>query len=174
MSSSLRYGVIYSLQTYRCKATIRRSGRAFYIYSIIIFVLSWSIIISSDRHAVPDQRFHRRSLAANLDDDTWVNDLDAINRVDGTLVLGQHDQVIDEVCDLIPAELDEEFLESSGAARYEQASRAIGTDDSDLTTYYQSHLGASCHDLSALRGLWGDIERIKYVDLHVKNGTGWM
>ena len=101
----------------------------------------------------------------------WVDDLDAINRVDRTLALGQQDQVIDEVYDLVPAELDEEFFESSGTARYEQASRAIGTDDSDLTTYYQSHLGVSCHDLSALGGLLGYIEYIKYVDLHVRNGT---
>jgi predicted dehydrogenase len=95
-----------------------------------------------------------------------IGDLEAINNVVGTLVLGQHDEVIDEVYDLIPAELDEEFLESSGRERYEQASQAIGTDDHDLTTYYQSHLGGSCHDLSALRGLLGDVERIEYVDLH--------
>ncbi|MFH5801420.1 Gfo/Idh/MocA family protein [Haladaptatus sp. CMAA 1911] len=95
-----------------------------------------------------------------------VDDLKTINNVTGTLVLGQHDEVIDEVYDLVPAELGSEFLEASGTARYEQASQAIGTDDADLTAHYQSHLGGSCHDLSALRGLLGDIDRIEYVDLH--------
>lgn len=95
-----------------------------------------------------------------------VDGLETVNNVNGTLVLGQHDEVISEVYDLVPAELDDEFLEESGAERYEQASRAIGTDDSELTAYYQSHLGASCHDLSALRGLLGDVERVEYVDLH--------
>lgn len=95
-----------------------------------------------------------------------ISTLDEINRIVGTLVLGQHDEIIDEIYDLTSAELDEEFLEESDRTRFEQAATAIGSEDPGLTSYYQSHLGASCHDLNALRGLFGDIDRIDHVDLH--------
>lgn len=94
-----------------------------------------------------------------------VADLDTVNRVVGTLVLGQHDQIIDEVYDLVEGDVPAELLETSDEARASQIKSAIGTDDVDLQQYYARHLSASCHDLSALRGLFGSVERVEYVDI---------
>jgi len=95
-----------------------------------------------------------------------VEDLDSVNRVVGTLVLGQHDEVIEEMYDLVQGDPPEEVIEESNAAWSSQIERAIGSDDQDMQVSFSSHLGASCHDISALRGLFGDIESIEYVDLY--------
>ncbi|WP_436926137.1 Gfo/Idh/MocA family protein [Halosimplex amylolyticum] len=95
-----------------------------------------------------------------------VDDLESVNRVVGTLVLGQHDEVIEEMYDLAAGDPPEEVIEESGRAWSEQIEQALGTDDPDLQRYYSSHLGASCHDMSALRGLFGDVERVEYVDIY--------
>lgn len=100
-----------------------------------------------------------------LDMQDRISDLDAVNRVVGTLVLGQHDEVIDEMYDLAEGAPPESVIEESTAAWSEQIEQAIGTDDPDLQQYYNSHLGASCHDMSALRGLFGSIETVEYVDI---------
>lgn len=95
-----------------------------------------------------------------------VADLDAVNRVVGTLVLGQHDEAIEEMYDLVQGDPPEEVIEESNAAWSDQIERAIGIDDPDVQRYFSSHLGASCHDISALRGLFGDVDTIEYVDLY--------
>lgn len=92
--------------------------------------------------------------------------LEAINRVVSTLVLGQHDMIIEEIYDLVRGDPPTEVVEESDAARSDQIAQAIGSDDPAVQASFFSHLGASCHDISALRGLFGDIETIEYIDLY--------
>jgi predicted dehydrogenase len=73
--------------------------------------------------------------------------------------------VIEETYDIVRAELDEEFLAKSNQKRMTQMQRAIGTDDETLVQAYGYHLESICHDVNALRSLFGSVEQIDHVDV---------
>jgi predicted dehydrogenase len=73
--------------------------------------------------------------------------------------------VIEQTYDTVRPELDEEFLASSAQERTEQLQRAIGTDDETLVEAYGYHLESICHDVNALRSLFGSVEQIDHVDV---------
>lgn len=95
-----------------------------------------------------------------------VDEREEINRIVGTLVLGQHDELLDEVYDLVEGDLPSDIQEAGTRQRTESIAQAIGTEDPEIQRSYASHLSASCHDLNALRGLFGKIERVKFVDIN--------
>lgn len=72
--------------------------------------------------------------------------------------------VIEETYDIVRPDLDEEFLAESNRERTEQLQRAIGTDDA-LAEAYGYHLESICHDINALRALFGSVEQIDHVDV---------
>lgn len=76
-----------------------------------------------------------------------------------------HNRIIQEVYDLVGGNLPESFIEESARNRHADALNAIGTEDDDLADDYDWHLEHVCHDVNALRGLFGDVERIDHVDV---------
>jgi len=95
-----------------------------------------------------------------------IADRDEIDRITAYDVDPDHFRIIEEVYDLVPGDLPESFVEESAAARHEDDLAAIGTDDDDLAEDYDWHLEHVCHDVNALRGLFGDVERIDHVDVY--------
>lgn len=73
--------------------------------------------------------------------------------------------VLADTYDLVQADLDEEFLEASGRERQAQLAQAIDTDDDTLTHAYGYHLESICHDVNALRALFGSVTQIDHVDV---------
>lgn len=73
--------------------------------------------------------------------------------------------VIEETYDIVRPDLDEEFLAESNRERTEQLQQAIGTDDETLVEAYGYHLESICHDINALRALFGSVEQIDHVDV---------
>jgi predicted dehydrogenase len=91
-----------------------------------------------------------------------VDEIDLVTAYD---VDPDHFRIIEEVYDLVEGDLPESFIEESAAARRADATAAIGADD-DLADDYDWHLEHICHDVNALRGLFGDVERIDHVDVY--------
>lgn len=73
--------------------------------------------------------------------------------------------VIEETYDIVRPELDEKFLARSTQKRTEQLQHAIGTNDETLIEAYGYHLESICHDVNALRALFGPVEQIDHVDV---------
>lgn len=94
-----------------------------------------------------------------------VADANTIDLITSVVIPPNVGTVIDETYDLVRADLDEEFLSESNRERIEQLEQAIGTDDETLTRAYAHHLESICHDINALRALFGSVEQIDYVDV---------
>lgn len=73
--------------------------------------------------------------------------------------------VIEETYDIVRPELDEEFLTESVQERTEQLQHTIDTDDETLVEAYGYHLESICHDVNALRSLFGSVEQIDHMDV---------
>ena len=80
-----------------------------------------------------------------------VTDLETVNRVVGTLVLGQHDEGIREMYDLVRGDPPDDIVEESNAARSDQIEQAIGSDDPAVQASFFAHLGASSSETSSPR-----------------------
>lgn len=91
--------------------------------------------------------------------------VDTVDLVTSVVIPPDVGSVLAETYDLVRADLDEEFLEESGRERQAQLAEAIGTDDETLTHAYGYHLESICHDINALRGLFGSITQFDYVDV---------
>ena len=76
-----------------------------------------------------------------------------------------HGRIIDEVYDIVDGTLPEGFLGESIAERRDQLRRAIDATDEFLVDAYDFQLDHVCHDVNALRGLFGRVERIRDVDV---------
>jgi predicted dehydrogenase len=94
-----------------------------------------------------------------------VENARAIDLITNTVIPPDVGSVIEEVYDNIPADLDDEFLEASGRQRAAQLEAAIDTDDDTLAHAYGYHLESIWHDVNALRGLFGEVTAIDYVDV---------
>lgn len=92
-----------------------------------------------------------------------IDDVDLITAYD---VDPDHGRIIEEVYDLIDADLPESFIQESTRKRRNDAVSAIDVDDDDLAAQYTAHLEHACHDVNVLRGLFGDVEAIDHVDLY--------
>lgn len=73
--------------------------------------------------------------------------------------------MIDETYDIVYPDLSSEFIEESNAARQADGEQVLGTDDEELVEAFDFHLESICHDVNALRGLFGEIESIGQVTL---------
>lgn len=91
-----------------------------------------------------------------------IEDIDLVTAYD---VDPDHGRILDEVYDIVGGTLPEGFIEESATLRHADALAAIGTDDDALADDYDWHLEHVCHDVNALRGLFGDVERIDHVDV---------
>ncbi|MGB9955148.1 Gfo/Idh/MocA family protein (plasmid) [Haloferax prahovense] len=94
-----------------------------------------------------------------------VEDEDEIDLITNTVIPPDVGGVIADVYDNVAADLSEEFLEASGENRSAQLHAAIDTEDETLAYAYGYHLESICHDVNALRGLFGDVRSIDYVDV---------
>lgn len=91
--------------------------------------------------------------------------VEEIDLITNTVIPPDVGAVLADTYDLVQADLDEEFLEKSGRERQSQLEQAIGTDDETLAGAYGYHLESICHDLNALRALFGEVESIDHVDV---------
>lgn len=82
--------------------------------------------------------------------------------------------ILDEIYESVADDLSDEFIERSAAERQKQAMEAIDTDDPKIAGSYDFHLEHICHDVNLLRGLLGEVERIRYIDFYAdgRYGTG--
>jgi predicted dehydrogenase len=94
-----------------------------------------------------------------------VDRLDAIDIVTAYDVDPDHGRIVDEVYDLVGGNPPADLVEESVAKRRRDIEQAIGTDDDLLVDAYDFQLDHLCHDVSALRGLFGRVERIDHVDV---------
>jgi len=94
-----------------------------------------------------------------------LEDFDEIDLVTAYDIDLDHSRIIDEVYDLVNGTLPEGLLEESVTERREQLQQAIGTADEFLVDAYDFQLDYVCHDVNALRGLFGRVERIRDVDV---------
>ncbi|RQG87784.1 gfo/Idh/MocA family oxidoreductase [Natrarchaeobius halalkaliphilus] len=97
-----------------------------------------------------------------------IEEIDLITAYD---VDPDHGRILDEVYDTVGGSVPDSFIEASSRKRRDDALSAIGVDDSEtdgddgLADDYDWHLEHICHDVNALRGLFGDVERIDHVDV---------
>jgi len=94
-----------------------------------------------------------------------VSELDQIDLVTVYDVDPDHFRIIEEVYDLVPGSPPEPVIEESGVKRQADIEQAIGTDDETLVEAYDFQLEHVCHDVNALRGLFGNVEHIDHVNV---------
>lgn len=73
--------------------------------------------------------------------------------------------LLDETYDIVYPDLSEEFITESNEARRSDAEQILGIDDEALLAAFDFHLESICHDVNALRRLFGEIESIDHVAL---------
>ncbi|WP_280537744.1 Gfo/Idh/MocA family oxidoreductase [Halopenitus sp. POP-27] len=98
-----------------------------------------------------------------------LDDVDRVDSITAYAVDADFSRSLPDVYDLVQPELSESFIERSIERRREQCKQAIGTDDEDLAAAYDFQLEHVCHDVNALRGLFGDVTSIEHVDF-VRDG----
>ncbi len=74
-------------------------------------------------------------------------------------------QSVPKIYDLIHPELPDSLLDQSQRTLRTQIETAVGTDDDRLVRAYDFQLEHICHDINYLQGLFGEIDRIPYVEL---------
>jgi len=92
-----------------------------------------------------------------------IDGLDAIDLVTAYDVDPDHGRIIEEVYDLVGGTPPADVIEASVTKRRQDIEEAIGTDDELLVEAYDFQLDHLCHDVNALRGLFGSLERIDHV-----------
>ncbi len=94
-----------------------------------------------------------------------IDDLEEIDLVTAYDVDPDHFRIVEEVYDIVEGNPPDDMIEESVAKRRADVERAIGTDDDWLVDAYDFQLEHLCHDVNALRGLFGDVKRIDHVDV---------
>lgn len=94
-----------------------------------------------------------------------IDGLDSIDLVTAYDVDPDHGRIINEVYDLVGGNPPADLIEESIAKRQSDIEQAIGTADELLMDAYDFQLDHLCHDVSALRGLFGEVECIDHVDI---------
>ncbi|MFB9807400.1 Gfo/Idh/MocA family protein [Haladaptatus pallidirubidus] len=90
------------------------------------------------------------------------DDVDVVTAYD---VDPDHGRIIHEVYNIVGADLPDGFVEESVTERRNQIAQAIGTDGDELIDAYDFQLDHVCHDINALRGLFGEVTDISHVDI---------
>ena len=88
-----------------------------------------------------------------------------VDLITSTVIPPDVGAVISETYDIVHPDLDDEFLEESNRKRQAQVRSAIDTEDETLGQAYEYHLESICHDVNALRALFGAVEAIDFVDV---------
>lgn len=101
-----------------------------------------------------------------------VADLSAVDLITAYDTDGDYARIVEEAYDLLDDDLPESFVEASADERRRQTMAAIDADDPDLAATYDFHLEHVCHDVNALRGLFGGVERIQHVDFFADGRYG--
>ncbi|MBV0902677.1 Gfo/Idh/MocA family oxidoreductase [Haloarcula salina] len=94
-----------------------------------------------------------------------IDGLDGIDLVTAYDVDPDHFRIVAEVYDLVEGAPPEELIEESVEKRQADIEQAIGTDDETLVDAYDFQLEHVCHDVNALRGLFGRVESIDHVNV---------
>lgn len=98
-----------------------------------------------------------------------LSEAETVDSVTAYAVDADFSQTLPEIYDTVQPDLSEEFIERSNAHRLEQCKQAIGREDDDLAAAYDFQLEHVCHDINALRDLFGEVDRIDHVDF-VRDG----
>ncbi|WP_394743118.1 Gfo/Idh/MocA family oxidoreductase [Natronococcus roseus] len=98
-----------------------------------------------------------------------LSEVEQIDSITAYAVDADFAQSLPDIYDLVTPELDKAFIEQSNERRLKQCKEAIGTNDEDLAAAYDFQLEHICHDVNALRGLFGDVTSVDYVDF-VRDG----
>jgi predicted dehydrogenase len=94
-----------------------------------------------------------------------IDELAGIDLVTAYDVDPDHGRILSEVYNLIEGNPPAELVEESIADRRSDLEQAIGTDSETLVTAYDFQLEHVCHDINALRGLFGEVDHIEHVDV---------
>lgn len=94
-----------------------------------------------------------------------IDDLRSIDLVTAYDVDPDHRRIVEEVYDLVRGSPPEDLIEESAAKRRADIVGAVGIDDEELVDAYDFQLEHVCHDVNALRGLFGAVERIDHADV---------
>lgn len=94
-----------------------------------------------------------------------LSEFDEVDLITAYDVDPDHGRIINEVYDLIDADVPQSLIEESDRKRLGDATAAVGNDDEDFAATYASHLEHICHDVNVLRGLFGNVEQIDHVDV---------
>ena len=95
-----------------------------------------------------------------------VAELEATDTIAAYDVDPDHGRIIDEVYDLLEADVPDELIETGRNKRLNDGRAAIGGEGDTVAPHYCSHLEHACHDINVLRGLFGNVTAIKFVDLY--------
>ncbi|SFT01694.1 Gfo/Idh/MocA family protein [Halostagnicola kamekurae] len=98
-----------------------------------------------------------------------LTDVEQIDSITDYAVDADFSKSLPDIYDLVEPELSDSFIERSTERRRRQCKQAIETDDDDLAAAYDFQLEHICHDVNALRGLFGDVASIEHVDF-VRDG----
>ncbi|AHG01843.1 oxidoreductase (plasmid) [Halostagnicola larsenii XH-48] len=98
-----------------------------------------------------------------------LTDIDHVDSVTAYAVDADFSKSLPDIYDLVEPELGADFIERSNERRREQSKQAVNTTDDELAAAYDFQLEHVCHDINALRGLFGDIVSIDHVDF-VRDG----
>jgi predicted dehydrogenase len=94
-----------------------------------------------------------------------IEDLEQIDLVTAYDVDPDHGRIVEEVYDLVEGTPPESLIEESIAKRQSDIKSAIGTEDDWLAEAYDFQIEHVCHDINALRGLFGAVESIDHVNI---------
>lgn len=89
---------------------------------------------------------------------------ETIDSVTAYAVDADFSQTLPEIYDTVQPNLSKEFIEQSNARRLEQCKQAIDTADEGLAEAYDFQLEHVCHDINALRDLFGEVDSVAHVD----------
>lgn len=95
-----------------------------------------------------------------------ISEADRIDTVTAYDVDPDHFRIIEEVYDLLEGDVPESVIEESTRKQRADSMQVAATDDEDRADDFHWHLEHVCHDVNALRGLFGDVERVEHVDLY--------
>lgn len=95
-----------------------------------------------------------------------VAELDQIDLVTAYSVDPDHGVINEEVYDIVGGGVPADVERQSRDSQLNAAQRILDTDDDELAADYLFHLKHACHDVNALRGLFGPVMSIEHAQLY--------
>lgn len=95
-----------------------------------------------------------------------IADLDRIDLISAYDVDPDHGRIIDEVYDIVGGDVPDELMEESMQKQRSDSMQVIDSTNDARADDYHWHLEHICHDINALRNLFGSVERIDHVDVY--------